>query len=417
MTEINKKNLTFLSKKELAEELIKLGEKPFRANQIWNWIYARGAKSFAEMTNISAATREILEQNFSLNRPQISKDIISFDGTRKWLVKFFDGREVEVVFIPEETRGTLCISSQVGCTLACKFCHTGTQTWVRNLEAGEIIAQILIAKDLIGDWPMNKKRQSDSSLERARSEKFEEMTRRKELSSVSVFKDTCAAETTQQQSQNSNFKGYSGISNIVFMGMGEPFFNYENVAKAVKILNDADGLDFANRRVTISTSGLVPEILRCAEELKTNLAISLHATNDALRTDIMAINKKYPLAELLTACKTYNRLNPNQKITFEYVMLKGVNDQEIHAQELIKLIKKFNLNVKINLIPFNPWNGCEYDRSAEEGIKKFQQILKNADLISPIRKTRGDDVLAACGQLKSESQREKKSSKINQQLS
>lgn len=356
MIENNKKNLTFLSKKELEEELIKLGEKPFRAKQIWNWIYARGVKSFAEMTNISAATREILEENFSLERPQISKDIISLDGTRKWLVKFSDGREVEVVFIPEETRGTLCISSQVGCTLACKFCHTGTQTWVRNLEAGEIIAQILIAKDLIEDW--NKQNRK--------------------------------------------------LSNVVFMGMGEPFFNYENVAKAVKILNDADGLDLSNRRITISTSGLVPEILKCANELKTNLAISLHATNDALRTDIMAINKKYPLTELLTACKTYNRLNPNQKITFEYVMLKGVNDQEIHAQELIKLIKKFNLNVKINLIPFNPWNGCEYDRTADDRIKKFQQILKNADLISPIRKTRGDDVLAACGQLKSESQRERK---------
>lgn len=384
MTESNKKNLTFLSKKELEEELIKLGEKTFRTKQIWNWIYARGIKSFAEMTNISQATREILEQNFSLKRPEISKDLTSFDGTRKWLVKFSDGREVEVVFIPEETRGTLCISSQVGCTLACKFCHTGTQTWVRNLEAGEIIAQILIAKDLLNSWSKNQK-----------------------IHAPVVDVET-QPQPTQQQIQNSNSDGYSGITNIVFMGMGEPFFNYENVAKAVKILNDADGLDLSNRRITISTSGLVPEILRCAEELKTNLAISLHATNDALRTDIMAINKKYPLTELLTACKTYNRLNPNQKITFEYVMLKGINDQEIHAQELIRLIKKFNLNVKINLIPFNPWSGCEYDRSADDRIKNFQQILKNADLISPIRKTRGEDVLAACGQLKSDSEREKK---------
>ena len=308
------------------------------------------------MTNISKERREILSQNFSLNRPEISKDIISLDGTRKWLVKFFDGREVEVVYIPEETRGTLCISSQVGCTLACKFCHTGTQTLVRNLEFHEIIAQILIAKDLIDDWNKDNRK----------------------------------------------------ITNIVFMGMGEPFFNYENVAKAVKILNDSDGLDLSNRKITISTSGLVPEILRCSKELKTNLAISLHATNDALRTDIMAINKKYPLAELLVACKTYNHQNPNQKITFEYVMLKGVNDKEIHAHELVKLIKKFNLNVKINLIPFNPWNGCEYDRTADLEIQKFQRILKNADLISPIRKTRGEDVLAACGQLKSSSERQKK---------
>jgi 23S rRNA (adenine2503-C2)-methyltransferase len=350
------KNLTHFTKQELEEGLAKLGEKPFRAKQIWNWIYARGVKSFDEMTNISQEMRQKLAENFSLSRPEISKDLTSFDGTRKWLVKFEDGREVEVVYIPEETRGTLCISSQVGCTLACKFCHTGTQTWVRNLEFHEIIAQILLAKDLISDW--------------------DKKTRK--------------------------------LTNIVFMGMGEPFFNYENVAKAVKILNDADGLDLSARKITISTSGLVPEILRCSKELKTNLAISLHATNDALRTDIMAINKKYPLAELLAACKSYNRENPNQKITFEYVMLAGKNDQEIHAQELIKLIKKFNLNVKINLIPFNPWNGCEYDRTAVEQIQKFQKILKDADLISPIRKTRGDDVLAACGQLKSDSEREKK---------
>lgn len=350
------KNLTHLTKDELLVELTALGEKPFRAKQIWNWIYARGVKSFDEMTNISKEMREIFKQNFSLSRPEISKDLISFDGTRKFLVKFPDGREVEAVWIPEETRGTLCISSQVGCTLACKFCHTGTQTLVRNLEFHEIVAQVMLAKDLILDWDKQNRK----------------------------------------------------LTNLVFMGMGEPFFNYENVAKAVKILNDVDGLDMSARKITISTSGLVPEILRCSKELKTNLAISLHATNDALRTDIMAINKKYPLKDLLSACKTYNRENPNQKITFEYVMLKGVNDKEEHAKELINLIKKFNLNVKINLIPFNPWNGCEYDRTESAQIEKFQKILKNADLISPIRKTRGDDVLAACGQLKSASEREKK---------
>lgn len=356
----NKKPIQFLTKPQLSEELAKLGEKPFRAKQIWNWIYARGVRSFEEMTNISKDFREVLQKNFSLSRPEISRQLDSFDGTKKWLVKFCDDREVEAVFIPEETRGTLCISSQVGCTLACKFCHTGTQTWVRNLEAGEIVAQVLIAKDSIADWDKKNRK----------------------------------------------------LTNIVFMGMGEPFFNYENIAKAVKILNDEEGLDFSNRRITISTSGLVPEILKCASELKTNLAISLHATNDKLRTDIMAINKKYPLAELLSACKTYNQLNPNQKITFEYVMLAGVNDQENHALELIKLIKKFNLNAKINLIPFNPWNGCGYDCSSLEQIQKFQKILKNAGLISPIRKTRGNDVLAACGQLKSESKRLKKSDRM-----
>lgn len=354
----NKKNLTYLTKSQLEAELGALGEKPFRVKQIWNWIYARGAKNFDEMTNLSKDLREKLAQNFSLTRPEISKDLISFDGTRKFLVKFPDGREVEAVFIPEETRGTLCISSQVGCTLACKFCHTGTQTLVRNLEFHEIVAQVLVAKDLISDWENKQNRK---------------------------------------------------LTNIVYMGMGEPFFNYENVAKSVKILNDMDGLDLSARKITISTSGLVPEILRCADELKTNLAISLHATNDELRTDIMAINKKYPLKDLLAACKTYNQKNPNEKITFEYVMLKGKNDQEEHARELIALIKKFNLNVKINLIPFNPWNGCEYDRTAYAQIEKFQNILKTAKLISPIRKTRGDDVMAACGQLKSASERQKKS--------
>ena len=359
MTEF-KKNLTHLNKKNLEAAVVALGEKSFRAKQIWNWIYARGVKSFDEMTNISKEIRESLAQNFSLNRPEISKDILSSDGTRKWLVKFSDCKEVEVVYIPEETRGTLCISSQVGCTLACKFCHTGTQTWVRNLEFHEIVAQVLIAKDLIGDWDKNNRK----------------------------------------------------LTNIVYMGMGEPFFNYENVAQSVKVLNDLDGLDISARKITISTSGLVPEILRCAEELKTNLAISLHATNDKLRTDIMAINKKYPLKELLAACKTYNSKNPNQKITFEYVMLKGVNDQDLHARELINLINRANVNVKINLIPFNPWDGCEYGRSDIEQILKFQQTLKNSNLIAPIRKTRGDDVLAACGQLKSDSERQRGSGTV-----
>lgn len=352
-----KENLIGLSFDELLEKIVAIKQKPFRAKQIWNWIYVRGAKTFEEMSDVSKDFRQILDEKFSINYPEISKDITALDGTRKWLLKFHDGSEVEVVFIPEETRGTLCISSQVGCTLACKFCHTGTQTWVRNLEAGEIILQILTAKSCLNDWV-------DKNLRK--------------------------------------------ITNIVYMGMGEPFFNYKNVAKSVKILNDDSGLDLSNKKITISTSGLVPEILLASKDLKTGLAISLHATNDELRSDIMAINKKYPLKELFQACKTYNQENPNQKITFEYVMLRGKNDKEEHAKELIKLIKKFNLNVKINLIPFNPWMGCEYSRTESLQIENFQKILKDAKLISPIRKTRGDDVLAACGQLKSESQREKK---------
>jgi 23S rRNA (adenine2503-C2)-methyltransferase len=350
------KNIIGLSKTEFDKTIIELGEKPFRANQIWNWIYVQGAKSFSEMTNISKITQEKLAENFHLNRPQAAKDLISQDGTRKWLAKFADDNQVEVVFIPEETRGTLCISSQIGCTLACKFCHTGTQTLVRNLETEEIVAQVLMAKDFLQDFNKQNKK----------------------------------------------------ITNIVFMGMGEPFFNYENVATAVKILNDISGLDIPMKRITLSTSGLVPEILRCATELKTNLAISLHATNDTLRTSIMAINKKYPLSELMKACQGYNSLNPSRKITFEYVMLKDINDHINHTDELVKLIKIFNLNAKINLIPFNSWMSCGYEGSEMSKIKEFQQLLKNAGLVVTIRKTRGQDVMAACGQLKSESERVKK---------
>lgn len=352
-------NLTHLTKENLKDELIKLGEKPFRAKQIFSWIYLKGAKSFDEMTDISKKLRQILAEKYTIERPEISSSNLSSDGTRKFLVKFSDCREVEAVYIPEEKRATLCISSQVGCTLACKFCHTGTQTLVRNLNFHEIVAQVLLAKDLINDWPQNGK-----------------------------------ADTYRRN-----------LTNIVFMGMGEPFFNYDNVKKAVEILNDDEGLAFSNRKITISTSGLVPEILKSAQELKTSLAISLHASNDETRSEIMAINKKYPLKDLLGACKTYNQANPNHKITFEYVMLKDVNDSVDDANNLVKLIHKFNLNVKINLIPFNIWAGCEYDKSSKIVIEKFQKALKNAGLISPIRKTRGDDVLAACGQLKSLSQR------------
>jgi 23S rRNA (adenine2503-C2)-methyltransferase len=355
----NKINLTHFDKKTFDSEIISLVEKPFRSKQIWSWIYSHGLKNFQEMSNISKQLREILEEKFSLNRPQITKDITSLDGTRKWLVKFSDNREVETVFIPEENRGTLCISSQVGCTLACKFCHTGTQTLVRNLEFHEIVTQILVAKDLLNDWHANSHLKSPL------------------------------------------------LTNIVFMGMGEPFFNYENVAQAIKILTDNDGLNFSLRKITISTSGLVPEILRCAKELKTNLAISLHATNDELRTEIMAINKKFPLHDLLSSCRFYNQENPRQKITFEYIMLRNVNDQEKNALEMIDFINKYNLNVKINLIAFNPWDGCQYQPSFETTIKKFQDILRKHDVITTVRKVRGQDVLAACGQLKSTSIREK----------
>jgi 23S rRNA (adenine2503-C2)-methyltransferase len=350
------KNLLGLERNEIAKSLSSLNLAQFRLKQIYDWIYVKGALDFSQMSNLSKENRENLALDFNLNRPKINKDLLSSDGTRKWLIEFGDKNLVEAVFIPEQNRGTLCISSQIGCTLACKFCHTGTQTLVRNLDASEIIAQVIIAKDLLGDWnhKPNEARQ---------------------------------------------------ITNIVFMGMGEPFFNYDNVKKSIEILTDEDGLAFANRRITVSTSGLVPEILKASSELKTQLAISLHATNDKLRTEIMAINKRYPLAELMSACKTYNQQNQGDKITFEYVMLKDVNDKEQHALELVGLIKKYNLNAKINLIPFNPWESCDFVDSGDNQIKKFQAILKKNDLIAPIRKTRGQDAMAACGQLKSESLR------------
>lgn len=347
---MNKQNILHLTKSELSSKLESLGEKKFRSKQIWQWIYEKGVFDFELMTNLSKETRLKLQVNFSIKLPEVAKDLLSKDGTRKWLFKFDDCREIETVFIPEETRGTLCISSQVGCTLACKFCHTGTQTWVRNLEFYEIVGQVLLAQKLLDQK----------------------------------------------------------ITNIVYMGMGEPFFNYDNVKKSVEVLIDQEGLAFSNKKITISTSGLVPEILKCSKELKTGLAISLHAANDALRTEIMAINKRYPLNELLKSCKIYNQQNPGQKITFEYVMLEGVNDSKIHANELANLIKKHNVNAKINLIPFNSWDGCEYSNTDSDQILNFQKILKNSGLIAPIRKTRGEDAMAACGQLKSLSQRIKK---------
>lgn len=343
-------NILHLTKPNLLSKIEELGLKKFKAKQIWQWIYEKGVFDFDQMTNISKDDRQLLKDNYTLNLPEVSQDIISKDGTRKWLFKYSDCREIETVFIPEEKRGTLCISSQVGCTLACTFCHTGTQTWVRNLEFHEIIAQVLLAKKLLDQK----------------------------------------------------------ITNVVYMGMGEPFFNYDNVKTSVEILVDEAGLNFTNKRITISTSGLVPEILKCSTDLKTGLAISLHAANDELRTSIMAINKKYPLSELMKACKSYNQENPGQKVTFEYVMLEGVNDSKAHASELAKLINKYNVNAKINLIPFNSWEGCDYENSDQDQILEFQKILKNADLIAPIRKTRGEDAMAACGQLKSLSQRVKK---------
>ncbi len=352
-----KRNLVGLSRARLAEEMAALGEKPFRAKQLWHWIYHRGVSDFAEMTTLSKDFRVRLAETHAVRRPEVAVAQVSRDGTRKWLLRLADGQEVETVYIPEEDRGTLCVSSQVGCTLTCKFCHTGTQRLVRNLSPAEIVGQIMVARDDLGEWPAP----AEGRL----------------------------------------------ITNIVLMGMGEPLYNYDNVATAMKIAMDPEGLSVSKRKITLSTSGVVPEMERCGRELDVNLAVSLHATSDEVRDWIMPINKKYPLKMLLAACRNYPGTHNARRITFEYVMLKGVNDSEEDARRLVRLLK--DIPAKVNLIPFNPWPGSFFECSDRATITRFADILSAAHISSPVRATRGDDILAACGQLKSESQRKKKS--------
>jgi 23S rRNA (adenine2503-C2)-methyltransferase len=322
-----------------------------RARQIWNWIYVHGAKDFAAMSNLAKDVRTRLADNFTLARPQIVTEQISTDGTRKWLLRTGPGIEFESVFIPEPGRGTLCVSSQVGCTLNCRFCHTGTQKLVRNLTPAEIIGQVLIAKDHLGDWPSTG------------------VNRR--------------------------------VTNVVMMGMGEPLYNFDNVKAALAIVADGDALALSRRRVTLSTAGVVPMIPRAGSEIGSSLAISLHAVRDEIRDVLVPINKKYPLAELLDACRTYPGASNARRITFEYVMLKGINDSLPEARELVRLIK--GIPAKINLIPFNPWPGAPYECSDWDQIEKFAEIVNRAGYASPVRTPRGRDIMAACGQLKSES--------------
>ncbi len=350
-------SLIGLSRAELEAELARWGIERFRARQLWHWIYHRGARSFADMTSLAKTFRAELAQRYTLARPAPVRDQQSVDGTRKWLLKLADGNLIETVHIPEEDRGALCVSSQVGCTLSCRFCYTGTQTLVRNLEAGEIVGQLMLARDAIGEWP---------SPEDGRM-----------------------------------------ISNIVMMGMGEPLYNYENVAKALAIVMASDGIAISRRRITLSTSGVAPQIRRCGEELRVNLAVSLHAVTDEQRSAIVPLNKKYPIAELLAACRDYARLNPNRRITFEYVMLKGVNDSPADAKALVRLIR--GIPAKVNLIPFNPWPGAPFECSDEAAIRAFAEIVMNAGYHAPVRAPRGRDILAACGQLKSESLRRRAS--------
>ncbi|MCH2547856.1 MAG: 23S rRNA (adenine(2503)-C(2))-methyltransferase RlmN [Alphaproteobacteria bacterium] len=348
-------HLVGLDMEELTAALASVGCEKFRSKQIWNWIYVKGVTDFEAMTNIAKPMREKLQEHFTLRRPAIDENLTSIDGTRKWLLEFTDGNKVEAVFIPDTDRGALCVSSQVGCTLTCTFCHTGTMKLVRNLTAEEIIGQVLNTRDQLEEW--NKP------------------------SPEQIF------------------------TNIVMMGMGEPLFNYENVAKALKIIMDPNGIGMSKRRITLSTSGVVPLIERCGEELGVNLAISLHAVTDELRNEIVPINKKYPLKVLLNACRTYPASNNARRITFEYVMLKGINDSDNDARELVRLLK--GIPSKVNLIPFNPWPGSDYECSSNSRIAAFAKIVNDAGYSSPVRTPRGRDILAACGQLKSESERKK----------
>ena len=349
-----RRDLLGMSRAELAAELAPLGIEPYRLKQLWHWLYQRGATSFATMTTLSKDIRSRLEEGYFVGRPTIAAAQESADGTRKWLLRQNDGRDIECVYIPEEERGTLCVSSQVGCTLTCAFCHTGTQKLVRNLTSGEILGQIMTAREQLGENPPPPEGRA--------------------------------------------------ITNIVLMGMGEPLFNYDNVAAAMKIALDPEGLAFSRRRITLSTAGVVPMIRRAGTELRLNLAISLHAVTDELRDRIVPINRKYPIAELIAACRDYPVLERGgRRITFEYVMLDGVNDSPAEARALVRLIA--GIPAKVNLIPFNPWPGAPFGRSPPERIEAFAQIVLKAGYMAPVRTPRGEDIMAACGQLKSASER------------
>ena len=350
-SEAQRPNLVGLGRAALAAELAAFGAEPFRARQLWHWIYHRGTTDFAAMTSLSKTFREALAAHYALSRPVVSRSQTSIDGTRKWLLRFADGQEVETVHIPEEDRGTLCVSSQVGCTLSCTFCHTGTQRLVRNLTTAEIVAQIMIARDALGEWPSP---QSDRQ-----------------------------------------------VTNIVLMGMGEPLFNYDNVAEALKIVMDPEGLAISRRKITLSTAGVVPAIRRCGAEIGVNLAVSLHAVRDDIRDQLVPLNRKYPIVELLDACRSYPGASNARRITFEYVMLKGINDSPAEARELVRRLA--GIPAKVNLIPFNPWPGAPYECSSEAAIAAFSDIVFAAGYSAPVRTPRGRDILAACGQLKSAS--------------
>ncbi|MDX2095698.1 MAG: 23S rRNA (adenine(2503)-C(2))-methyltransferase RlmN [Alphaproteobacteria bacterium] len=365
-------HLVGLSREQIKEKLVALGIEGFRANQIWQAIYSRGVTDFSQMSTIKKETQAQLAEHFSIARAGISRNAVSFDRTQKWLLRFADENEVETVFIPDANRGTLCVSSQVGCTLSCTFCHTGTQRLVRNLTAGEILTQVLVAKDGLGEWEMQLRKGKAANGNHARN---------------------IAAPATR------------AITNIVFMGMGEPLFNYDNLIRAIDILMSNEGLALSRRKITVSTSGVVPNIIPLAKAAGTNLAISLHAVSNDLRNEIVPINRKYPIEDLLEACREYQSIVNDRHIMFEYVMLNGVNDAPADAHRLVELLR--GIRSKVNLIPFNPWPGTPYTCSSNNRIHAFGRILIAAGIASPIRKTRGEDIMAACGQLKSMSELKK----------
>jgi 23S rRNA (adenine2503-C2)-methyltransferase len=348
-------DLVGLSKAEIRAALAEAGlderQAKLRAKQLWHQIYNRGATTFDTMSDIAKAQRAWLAERFTIGRPEVVVEQVSTDGTRKWLLKTPDGHDYEMVFIPDADRGTLCVSSQVGCTLNCRFCHTGTMRLVRNLNAGEIVGQVMLARDSLGEWPS----QPEGRM----------------------------------------------LSNIVMMGMGEPLYNFDNVRDALKIVMDGDGLGLSRRRITLSTSGVVPMMARAGEEIGVNLAVSLHAVTKEVRDEIVPLNRKFGIEELLEACAAYPGANNARRITFEYVMLKGKNDSDEDARELVRLIRKYKLPAKVNLIPFNPWPGAAYECSDEDRIQRFSSIIFEAGISAPVRRPRGRDIMAACGQLKS----------------
>jgi 23S rRNA (adenine2503-C2)-methyltransferase len=351
-----------LSKDGLREALegggLDVRQAKLRAKQLWHWIYNRGATEFDAMTDIAKAQRPWLKERFAISRPNVVEAQVSTDGTRKWLLRTDDGNDFEMVFIPDADRGTLCVSSQVGCTLNCRFCHTGTMMLVRNLEPSEIVGQVMLARDALGEWPS----QPEGRM----------------------------------------------LTNIVMMGMGEPLYNFDNVRESLKIVMDGDGLGLSKRRITLSTSGVVPMMERAGEEIGVNLAVSLHAVTKEVRDEIVPLNRKYGIEQLLEACAAYPGANNARRITFEYVMLKDKNDSDEDARELVRLIRKYKLPAKVNLIPFNPWPGAPYECSTPERIKAFSNIVFEAGISAPVRTPRGRDIDAACGQLKTASERKRK---------